>query len=227
MLGRRGVTLIELLIVVTIIVILAGMAIPYVQGYLDESRVARAKTDLDEIRNSLARFELTRGQEYTSTGIASLVGPFLSKVLIDPWGGQYYVAPASSTVRSRGPDGQEGGGDDLIADFRPPMAVSDVYWVDSDQNGAVNAGDGINLKMTRPGLSTAVLAATDFTISSGWAVSTAGAGWMASNRIASYTLSGAPSFTPGSDTLTLSATSNLLDGDSKRARQDTLKIKVR
>ncbi|HNV71560.1 MAG TPA: prepilin-type N-terminal cleavage/methylation domain-containing protein, partial [Candidatus Ozemobacteraceae bacterium] len=65
MLGRKGVTLIELLIVVTILSILAGAAIPYVQDYVEDSRIGRARADIDEIRNALARYEVERGQAYT------------------------------------------------------------------------------------------------------------------------------------------------------------------
>jgi len=49
---KSGFTLIELLIVVTIMSVLAGAAIPYVQDYLDDARFAKVKTDLDEIKNA-------------------------------------------------------------------------------------------------------------------------------------------------------------------------------
>ncbi len=229
MITRRGVTLIELLIVITIIAILSGAALPYVQQYLDDSKQSRCKQDLDEIKGALARYEVARGQEYpdTNTGIASLVGPYLSKMLIDPWGAPYLVYGASSTVLSRGPDGVDNSGDEVIVEFRPPMAVSDVFWVDTNNDGQVGAGDSLNLKVTRPGKLPGTLAAADFTVSSGWAVAISGAAWVQNGRVASYGLSGSPVFQAGKDTVTIAVNNNLIDGNNGKARQDTQKIKAR
>ena len=49
---KKGFTLIELLIVIMIIAILTGVAMPYVQNYLDDARLSTAKSDLNEIRNN-------------------------------------------------------------------------------------------------------------------------------------------------------------------------------
>ena len=45
---KRGFTLIELLVVITILAVLAGAAMPYVQSYVEEARLAKAKTKLFE-----------------------------------------------------------------------------------------------------------------------------------------------------------------------------------
>jgi len=42
MLMKKGFTLIELLIVITILAILAGAAVPYVQDYVEDARIAAA-----------------------------------------------------------------------------------------------------------------------------------------------------------------------------------------
>lgn len=148
---RKGFTLIELLIVITIIAILAGAAIPYVADYVEDGRAARAKQDMSEIRNALARWELDRGMWLnTDTSIEKLVGPYLSQLLIDPWGFSYVVSSANSTITSYGKDGALGGGDDLILDFRPPMAITKAEYSDVDRSGSQTTGDKITFYFTRP-----------------------------------------------------------------------------
>ena len=147
---KKGFTLIELLIVITIIAILAGAAIPYVQQYVEDGRYARAKQDLDEIRNALVRYETDRGVPYSNSGIGPLVGPFLNKAMADPWGGAYVVATAASKVLSAGPNGIANDGDDVAESFRPPLALTKAFWEDSNQNGVVDNGDGLILKFSRP-----------------------------------------------------------------------------
>jgi len=148
---RKGFTLIELLIVITIIAILAGAAIPYVADYVEDGRSARAKQDMSEIRNALARWELDRGVwSESDTTIEKLVGPYLSQLLIDPWGFSYVISGANSTITSYGKDGAAGGGDDLILDFRPPMAITKVEYSDVDRSGDQTTGDTIRFYCTRP-----------------------------------------------------------------------------
>ena len=148
---RKGFTLIELLIVITIIAILAGAAIPYVADYVEDGRAARAKQDMSEIRNALARWELDRGMWLAAdTSIEKLVGPYLSQLLIDPWGFSYVVSSANSTITSYGKDGALGGGDDLILDFRPPMAITKAEYSDVDRSGSQTTGDKITFYFTRP-----------------------------------------------------------------------------
>ena len=150
---RKGFTLIELLIVITIIAILAGAAIPYVSDYIEDGRRARAQQDLTEIRNALARWELDREPwAEANVAIEPLVGPFLSQLLIDPWGTPYYVDGPRSTVRSFGADGIDdaGANDDLSISFRPPMSITKVEYYDADSDGTVSIGDYYKFYFTRP-----------------------------------------------------------------------------
>lgn len=168
---RKGFTLIELLIVITIIAILAGAAIPYVQDYVEDARIARAKADMDEIRTALMRFELDRGIPYSASSTADLVGPYLDKAPIDPWGVPYRISATSSIVLSYGPNrdsdyndlavaaGAAGtSGDDIARDFRAPLALSKAYWIDVDKSGSVTVNDKIKVRFTRPALVTDIQA---------------------------------------------------------------------
>jgi prepilin-type N-terminal cleavage/methylation domain-containing protein len=224
---RKGFTLIELLIVITIIAILAGAAIPYVQDYVEDARISRAKADLDEIRNALLRFELDRGVAYLATSTADLVGPYLDKAPIDPWGVPYCITATSSVVFSAGPNRDSGNlefggtagtqGDDVARDFRAPLALSKAYWIDVDKSGSVTANDKIKVRFTRPALVTDI----KLMVASEWFIGIKGAApavWagaaMTTVEVASdpYTLTakeaditittiGAPVFIPGRDTL--------------------------
>jgi len=232
---RKGFTLIELLIVVTIIAILAGAAIPYVQDYVDESRRSRCKNDLDEVRNSIALYELRRMVPYTQTNIASLIGPFLSKPVNDPWGAPFFVCDASSTVYSLGPDGMDGTGDEINTNYRPRMAVSKVVWFDTNQDGLVttsgfNPCDSILLYCTRPlkYASGAIINGTALRIS-GQASDLGNFGRVVSSYVASFPFGIA--FVPGSDTLRIidGTGGNVIEDQSgmastKAARADVIKI---
>lgn len=226
MLGKKGVTLIELLIVVTILSILAGAAIPYVQDYVEDARIGRAKADIDEIRNALARYEVERGATYNATGVASLVGPFLSRALTDPWGAPYVINGTTSQVLSKGPDGNVAGGDDVALDFRPRMAVSQIYWLDVSGDGSVGAGDSMLFKTTRPLIPTGNITSAGLTCSAGAiaTIITGNATRVSNNRIASFAVTANAPFVPGKDTITMGA-SDLKDANSVAALVDTLTIK--
>jgi general secretion pathway protein G len=123
-------TLIEMLLVVVIIGVLAGMVIPMLSGRSQEARVTRAKADISgNLSVALDLFEQDCGRYPTdSEGLSALEenpnvagwkGPYLkTKLKPDPWGNPYTysVDPENSgryLLRSSGPDGQVGNDDDI------------------------------------------------------------------------------------------------------------------
>ncbi len=148
---KQGFTLIELLVVITIIAILAGAALPFVQNYVLESRISKAKSDLDEISRALMVYE-TREGTYNSSNISQIVGRYLNNSPVDPWGVQYYVATESGIVYSSGPDRIPNNYDDISAGYQPPLALVNVKWVDANNTGAVdtqNRPDYLMLQFSR------------------------------------------------------------------------------
>ena len=160
---KKGFTLIELLIVITILAILAGAAVPYVQDYVEDARIAKCREDLGELRNAIMRYEVERNKLFdpANDGVGTsaadklknwqqmLVGPFLTQALTDPWGRPYYFSNAASMVFSGAEDGDKDT-NIISVDVRPAMAPTRAWWYDVDRNGAVTKGDYIDVKFTRP-----------------------------------------------------------------------------
>ncbi|MCP3401797.1 type II secretion system major pseudopilin GspG [Bradyrhizobium sp. CCGB20] len=124
--GQEGFTLVEMLVVITIIGMIMALVGPRVLNYLSESRVKAARIQIQSFSSALDLFYLDAGRFPTSSeGLSALVrpvsgagswnGPYLkgSTVPNDPWGNPYvYKQPADRApyeIRSLGSDGQEGG----------------------------------------------------------------------------------------------------------------------
>ena len=124
--GEGGFTLVEILVVITIIGLIMTLVGPRVLNYLTESKVKTARIQIQSFASALDLFYLDAGR-YPSSGeglavlvqptggIAAWNGPYLKggSVPNDPWGKPYvYRSPGEHGVYdliSYGADGQEGG----------------------------------------------------------------------------------------------------------------------
>jgi general secretion pathway protein G len=125
--ASAGYTLIEILVVLTIISLLLGLVGPRVLSYLGESRVKTTRLQIESFGSALDLFYLDTGRYPTSSeGLDALAqrpssvaiwnGPYLrgGRVPADPWGHPYqYRSPTERTppyeIVSFGSDGREGG----------------------------------------------------------------------------------------------------------------------
>ncbi|WP_127471110.1 type II secretion system major pseudopilin GspG [Thiomicrorhabdus aquaedulcis] len=124
--AQRGFTLIELMVVVVILAVLAGLVVPKLMERPDEARLVKVKQDISAISSALQLYKLDN-YIYPSTdqGIEALVTlpeqepvpknwkALLDSVPLDPWGNPYlYLMPGEHgefDLFSYGADGVEGG----------------------------------------------------------------------------------------------------------------------
>jgi general secretion pathway protein G len=124
--GEHGYTLVEILVVITIVGLLVALVGPRVLNYLGESKVKTARIQIQSLASALDLFYLDAGRYPSSAegltalvqrggGIAAWNGPYLKGGLVpnDPWGKPYiYRSPGERgayDIVSYGADGQEGG----------------------------------------------------------------------------------------------------------------------
>ncbi len=126
----RGFTLIELMVVILILGLLAGIIAPRLIGRTDEAKQTKAKVQIENLSTALKLYKLDNGY-YPSTeqGLQALVQPpetgnvpknwrqggYLEKGKIpkDPWGNDFiYLCPGAHgdfDIISYGADGVPGG----------------------------------------------------------------------------------------------------------------------
>lgn len=123
---HSGFTLLELLVVMVIIGLLAGIVAPRYFSQVGKSRVKAARAQIDSLDKALEQFRIDTGRlPTTEEGLAALnsappgmtnwEGPYLKRAVPqDPWGHPYvYVQPGTHQndfdLESYGRDGQPGG----------------------------------------------------------------------------------------------------------------------
>jgi general secretion pathway protein G len=123
--SEAGFTLVEILVVITIIGLIMSLVGPRVLSYLSDSKVKTARIQIQGFSAALDLYYLDNGRYPTSTeglgaltqrpdGAASWNGPYLngSSVPKDPWGRPYvYKFPGQQgayEIVSLGPEGREG-----------------------------------------------------------------------------------------------------------------------
>jgi general secretion pathway protein G len=124
---RRGFTLIEILVVITVIAILAAVVSPLVFRNVGDAKLSAARSQLDIFGLALDQYRLDNDY-YPSTeqGLGALVappqgdpaprnwrGPYLKRAVpLDPWGHAYVyraVGDGGYDLLTLGRDGREGG----------------------------------------------------------------------------------------------------------------------
>jgi general secretion pathway protein G len=127
---RSGFTLLELVVVIIVLGLLAGIVAPQIIGRLSEAKSTTARTQIELLSAALDGYRLDNGSyPTTDQGLASLRerptrppvptnwrGPYIRKAVpLDPWGRPYLYRvpgvrnPSAFDLESLGRDGKVGG----------------------------------------------------------------------------------------------------------------------
>lgn len=126
--NQKGFTLIEIMVVVVILGILAGIVVPRLLDRPEQARRTQAEVQIKSIEEALALYKLDNGfYPTTEQGLQALVtrpetgriptryrdGGYLRRIPVDPWGNDYvFLSPGihdEVDIISYGADGQPGG----------------------------------------------------------------------------------------------------------------------
>jgi general secretion pathway protein G len=115
--NARGMTLIEIMIVITIMASIMGVVGFYVVGALDEANKEEARIQMGHIKQSLDMYYTRSSPNQYPDRLDQLVDRNIMKeVPADPWGEPYVYRKngrAEYTIMSKGPDNTEGTEDDI------------------------------------------------------------------------------------------------------------------
>jgi general secretion pathway protein G len=127
---RRAFSLVELIVVMVILGMLAGLVAVRTRGYLVNSRKNAVKAEIATVLKALETFRVDQarypsedeGLEVLTQSTDTFPEGFLTKVPVDPWGNPYlyFVSEDGVEVISLGSDGREGG-EGEEADFSSKM----------------------------------------------------------------------------------------------------------
>jgi general secretion pathway protein G len=114
---ERGMTLIEIMVVITILGLIAAAVAVNVVGSLSDAKIKQAKTDLHTVENCLDLYKVDKGRyPTTEEGLQAVVAAGKCKAnMRDPWQHDYvYMYPGQAhpdafDIKSYGADGQPGG----------------------------------------------------------------------------------------------------------------------
>lgn len=120
---ERGFTLVELLLVLVILALIAGLVLPGIIGKAESAKIKAASSQISRISMSVESFYLDTGSAPSSledlvnepSGVTGWNGPYIKNTLLkDPWGEPYkFSVPgdhgAEFDIWSYGADRQQGG----------------------------------------------------------------------------------------------------------------------
>jgi general secretion pathway protein G len=117
---RRGMTLVEIIVVITILALIMGAVAVAVIPQLDKARQDRARLDIGNIQGALKIYYAKKGNyPDTGTGLKALVDTqVLDKIPKDPWDNDYvYLLEGNKPVITSYGGDKAPGGTEMAADI--------------------------------------------------------------------------------------------------------------
>ncbi|EDM81068.1 general secretion pathway protein G [Plesiocystis pacifica SIR-1] len=116
--GTRGMTLIEILVVLAIIGLIMGGVAVVASNALGDAKVKTAQKDISNLETSVEMYQIQKNKCPKSVQDLKAAG-IIKKVTKDPWGGEYTIKcpgeHGSVDIFSAGEDQQEGNEDDVVS----------------------------------------------------------------------------------------------------------------
>ena len=117
--STRGMTLIEILVVLAIIGLIVGGVSVVAFSALADSKVKAAASDVIKLQAACEQFMLQKNDKCPKTMADLKAAGVVARVQKDPWGEEFQIVcpgeHGSVDVISYGPDRKAGGGDDVVS----------------------------------------------------------------------------------------------------------------
>ncbi|NOZ63850.1 MAG: prepilin-type N-terminal cleavage/methylation domain-containing protein [Caldiserica bacterium] len=104
----KGFTLIELMVVIAIVVLLAGIMIPNYIKNMEKAKLAKAKADIEILIKAITLYRVD-SEEFPSslTDLTSGTHPYLARdIPLSPWGGSYTYSLGTNSYTIEAKDSQ-------------------------------------------------------------------------------------------------------------------------
>ncbi|MDF1701691.1 MAG: type II secretion system protein GspG [Planctomycetota bacterium] len=119
--SQRGFTLLELMVVVTILGLLVAIVGPMIPRYISEARYRTARAQMSNLGQAVEMFQMSKRRFPARLDVLTEIDeygePYMHHIPRDPWDQDYEYAVISRRhyeIRCHGADGEPGTDDDLV-----------------------------------------------------------------------------------------------------------------